>query len=759
MKLGFLRSSLIPALLAGALAMSRGQGVDMGALSLKRIMDLDVTSVSKHAQKMRDVPTSIYVISEDEIRRSGATRLQDVLKLAPGAFFSDVSYSITEQGVREGMGVFNNTVAWILDGVPITSPIIGCLLFNALDFPLEDIERIEVIKGPGGVIYGANSASGIISIFTKRGEVAEGLRVSLAGGTQNYFAPYVRYGVEAKDDLFLTLWGRFKTHDGYDRNPLFAGETVDAPINGGTSVPVANHFRGEDDYQRALSGGMKWEYQPKDEWKWSGQVLESSVANGQYSIQSTPWPTSKPPAGQPDKMPDSIYANREVEDQTLVQARLDVIRSRDDSWFANAYHWRNRYEMAMGSGLQAGFDISELEAQRNTALRNHSLSAGANVRRVQFEFADMRENGSLFVSDPHHLSYLLGAFLQDEIGLGNRWRLTLGAKAEIWTLISNVPEISPSLRLAWKPAEDLTFWGAASRSITTPSYSQTDFEVRQAQIPPYWYFQNHKDVLGDVPQSPAMGRFVALVPGTEVSPVEYLTLESGHRGSLAGNLQWDLSAFYSWVHGMSGATPFDSSLQTVIPSKAHAPDTIVPVYATNLADYQSFGGEAILRYVPAEYLRMELSYSLFYIRDFVGLAIPRDSAGRTYVAPTDWLRRTPNHVGRAKIFCDLPFGINLFVTGTLSSPFSRGEAFNYYEQLPMSQTRIHDQSLVADPARVQFQLDFSIQKRLFEDRLSLTVWGRNVLAEPFVENYNQFGWISFPHQTHRTFGAGLVYQF
>ena len=120
---------------------------------------------------------------------------------------------------------------------------------------------------------------------------------------------------------------------------------------------------------------------------------------------------------------------------------------------------------------------------------------------------------------------------------------------------------------------------------------------------------------------------------------------------------------------------------------------------------------------------------------------------------------TPNHVGRAKLNSDLPFGFGLFLHGILSSPFSRGEAFNYYKQLPMSQTQVHSQSIIADPARMQFQLDFSLQKSLLRDRLSVSVWGRNVLADPFVENYNQFGWVSFPHQTHRTFGSGLVYQF
>ncbi len=627
-----------------------------------------------------------------------------------------------------------------------------------LDFPLEDIERIEVIKGPGGVIYGANSASGIISIFTKRGEAAEGLRASMAGGTQGYLAPYLRYGMEAKDDLFLTFWGRFKTHQGYDRNPLFAGDSLDAPFNGGGELRVNNHFPGTDDAQTAYSGGVKWEYQPYDEWKWSGQILETSVTDGQYSIQLFPWPTSAPtvPTSNPKK-PDSIFVNKEEMDQTIVQARLDVVRDRDDSWFVNAYHWRNRYEVALASGIQMGYDISELEAQRNAALRNHHLSAGANVRRVQFEFARLRDQGSVFISNPHNLVYLFGSFLQDEIGLGRCWRLIVGAKAETWTLISDIPEISPSVRLTYKPNEDMTFWGAVSRSITTPNYAQSDIEVRQAQIPPDWYLR--QVVPGYVPNSRSAGHFVALVPGNEVAPVEYYSLEAGQRGSVAQNFQWDVSTFYSWVNGMIGATPFDSSLQTLIPSKAHPPDSIVPIYETNLSDYQSYGGEAILRYVPTEFLRLEVSYSLFYIHNWVGRPIPGDTAGRTFQAATDELQRTPNHVGRAKIFCDLPFGIGLNVNGTLSSPFSRGEAFNYYEQLPQSQTRVHDQSIIADPAATQFQLDFSVQKRLYRDRLSLTVWGRNVLADPFVENYNQFGWVSFPHQTQRTFGGGLVYQF
>ena len=756
MKLGYLRL-LWAALSLGNLPLRADPDLDMTRLSLKRIMDLDVTSVSKRTQKLRDVPTSIYVINEEDIRRSGATRLIDLLKMAPGAWIMEPSYTLAAYGVREEAQVFNSTEAWILDGVPITNPIIGGVFFNALDLPLEDIERIEIIKGPGGVIYGANSASGIISIFTRRGERAQGFKASLAGGTQNYLAPYMRYGWEAKDDLFLTLWGRVKTHDGYNRNPLFSGDSLEAPINGGGEITVRNKFPGVDDDQHGISGGLKWEYQPQDQWKWSGQVLETHVSDGQYSVQPFPWPDSKPsdPAAPPKKA-DSIFQNDEQMNQTMVQARLDWTPTHDDAWFVNAYHWRNRYDVALASGIQMGFDISELEGQRNLALERHRLSAGANVRRVQFEFADMRDNGYAFVSNPHTLAYLFGAFAQDEWRLGDHWSLTFGAKAETWSLISLVPEVSPSLRLAWKPSEEMTWWAAASRSVTTPTFAQWDIEVRQAQIPPDWYLRQAPGYTGN---APAAGHYVALVPGKEEVPINFYSLEAGHRGSAGDRLQWDVSGFYSWVHGQLGLTPLDSTLQTIVPSRARVGDSIVPLYETNLADYESYGGEAVGCWMPVSFLKLELSYSVFWLWNFQGLPIPDDPKGRLYQQDKDFGRRTPNHVGRARIACDLPFGFDLTLNGLLSSSFSRGEAFNYYEQLPASQTLVHDQSIVVDPPAPEFQLDFTLRKNLMGDRLALLLWGRNVLADPFVEIYNQYGWVGFPHPIHRTFGAGLSYQY
>lgn len=735
---------------------ARAQEVDLGDLSLKRIMDLDVTSVSKRTQKLQDVATSIYVIDAEDIRRSGATRIQDVLKLAPGFWLSDASYTISAKGVREGSTAFSNSVLWLLDGIPITNAIIGGIFFNTMDLPLEDIERIEVIKGPGGTIYGANAASGIISIFTKGGEASEGFKASLSGGTQGYVAPYIRYGVEAKNDLFLTFWGRFKNHNGYDRNPLFAGDSLVAPLNGGGEIKVRNRFQGSDDNQLAASGGVKWDYQPSETWKWSGQVMQNHANDGQYGIQLFPYPATAPsdPAA-PAKQADSIYAKQETMDQTIVQGRLDISQGPDRNLFANAYHWHYRYDVAIASGAIMGYDITELETQENArVLDHHRLSIGANLRRVQYSFRGLKDEGTVFFRDPNYVAFLAGGFVQDEINICDRWRLTCGAKTETWSPQGLAPEILPSLRLAFKPSANMTWWMAASRSITTPGYAQRDMEVRVAELPPAWL---PGAWIGTPPAG--AGKFVALVAGGKVRPVDFYNLEFGHRGSYNRKVQWDVSTFYSWVRNQIGLTPIDPSYQTVVASKAHAPDSLVPIYNANLANYESYGGESFLRYFPVDYLRLELSYAMFFIRNFEGLPIPDDREGRIYQMPEDYQSRTPNHVGRVRILADLPWESEITIMGLVASPFSRGEAFNYATQVPASESLNPAQAIVADPPGMEYQLDISVQKQLLKNRLSVSIWGRNLLADPFVEIYNQYAWVSFPHQVHRTFGGGLIYQY
>lgn len=730
---------------------TRAEGPDIRDLSLERLLNLDVTSVSMRPQKLMEVATSVYVIKSEDIRRSGATRLQDVLNLVPGAWFGDASYTTPTGEIRENAIVGPNTILWILDGVHIMNPISSGILFESFDVPLSEIERIEVIKGPGGSIYGANAATGVISIFTKNGENAEGLHASLDGGTQRYVAPTIRYGWEAKENLFLTAWGRFKHHDGYDRNPDFQGDSVWATVVTGAKFKIKNRFTEPDDDQQGLSGGVNWNYQPGEAWKWTGWISQYQMESRQYSRFISPYSDSAPANGGLPKPPDSVFLNPEHMRQTLADGRLDWIANDKESLFLNLSHWHYDLMSAYGAGSHFVFDVTNLEFQNEYRLNeaNH-LSAGSNVRRIHAQFLDLPAAGPLAVQHPEREDFLFGTFLQDEIRFGPLWRLTMGAKAETYTLTGKKPEVSPSLRLAYLPSQEMTFWGAASRSITTATYVQSETDYRVAQVPPAWYLKQDPR-FAQAP--PAAGKWVTVLSGNDVKPVDYYTLEAGHRGSHGSRIQWDLSAFYKWGLNRVALTPLDASLQTVVPSKAHPGDTIVPIYLANLIDRQDFGGESILRLLPTSYLSLELSYALFYTYNYNGLPIPGDPNGATYVQPKDEDKRSPRHIARLKTYLDLPWKSAFTANLMMTSPFSRGTPFNY-----LSQEGDESGGLIVDPPRYQFHLDLVLQKSFFRERCTLSIWGRDLLADPYVEAFYNYTLVAYPHQVHRTFGASLDYQ-
>ncbi|MDB5051176.1 MAG: TonB-dependent receptor, plug [Fibrobacteres bacterium] len=729
----------------------RAQDLDSRDLSLERLLNLDITSVSMRPQKLMEVASSVYVIRSEDIRRSGATRIQDLLNLVPGAWFGDVSYSVPTGEIRENAIEGPSTILWILDGVHIMNPIGSGIMFETFDVPLSEIERIEVIKGPGGSIYGANAATGIVSIFTKSGMAAEGLHVSVDAGTQKYLAPTVRYGWEAKENLFLTVWSKFKHHDGYDRNPGFVGDTVWAPVATGAQFRIKNRFTELDDNQQGLSGGVNWDYQPSDDLKWTGWISEYQMGNGQYSSFLSAYPDSPPATASDPKPPDSVFLNPESMYQTIADGRVDWIANDKESLFLNISHWHYDLQSSFGAGAGVAFDVSDLEFQNEYKLNaaNH-VSAGSNVRRIHYQFRDLPPDGPLAIRHMEREDFLFGVFLQDEILMGPKWHLTMGAKAETYTLTGKAPEISPSLRLAYLPSKEMTFWGAASRSITTASYIQSETDFRVSQIPPGWYLKQDPRFANAAP--PAAGKWVTVLSGDDVKPVDYYTLEAGHRGSHGSRIQWDLSAFYKWGLNRVSVTPLDPSLQTVVPSQTHPGDTIVPLYVANLIDREDFGGESLLRLMPTPYFNVELSYALFYTWNYKGLPIPGDPNGATFVQQADDDKRSPKHIGRLKTYLELPWDAAFTANLTVTSPFSRGTPFNYLGQV------WDDNGLVVDAPATEFHLDLVFQKSFFRERCMLSIWGRDLLADPHVEAWDKFTIVAYPHQVHRTFGATLDYQ-
>src|SRR6202451_1508448 len=167
---------------------------DLSQASLEDLMNIQVTSVSKKEQKLSRTGAAIFVITQDDIRRSGATNIPDLLRLAPGVDVARVDANRWAISIRGFNDQHANKVLVLIDGRSVYSPSFSGVFWDMVDVPLEDIERIEVIRGPGGTVWGANAVNGVINIITKNAQATRGGLVSAGTGSQDHADVLVQYG-------------------------------------------------------------------------------------------------------------------------------------------------------------------------------------------------------------------------------------------------------------------------------------------------------------------------------------------------------------------------------------------------------------------------------------------------------------------------------------------------------------------------------------------------------------------------------------
>src|SRR5450432_894930 len=172
---------------------------DLTQFSLEDLMNVQVTSVSKKEQKLAKSGAAIFVITQEDIRRSGATTIPDLLRMVPGVDIARVDHSNWAVSIRGFNNVYANKVLVLIDGRSVYHPAFSGVIWYAQDVPLEDIERIEVIRGPGGTVWGANAMNGVINIITKSAKSTPGGLISTGGGTNALAEGLVQYGGKAGD--------------------------------------------------------------------------------------------------------------------------------------------------------------------------------------------------------------------------------------------------------------------------------------------------------------------------------------------------------------------------------------------------------------------------------------------------------------------------------------------------------------------------------------------------------------------------------
>ena len=465
-----LKAGLITLLLTGAYA--EDQVSEYKKLSLSELMDLEVTSVSRRPEKLADSASSIQVVTGDDIRRSGATSIPEALRLADNL---DVAQK-TSQGWAISARGFNtdlsNKLLVLMDGRTVYSPLFSGVFWDAQDYVLEDIDRIEVISGPGGSLWGANAVNGVINITTKSAKDTQGLYTEVITGTAIEDLTSVRYGGVLAPDVYYRVYAKYFDRDAgvltdgssasNDWSMWHTGFRVDAESVPQTTLTLQGDVYGNDEnlpggQDNKLGGGNLLG-------RWSHTLENDSDMSLQLYYDRTH-------LSQP--VPASIFSP--------IAGRLTDGLDTYDLDFQHHLFLGERNQVVWGLGYRFTHDVT------------------GNAPGLGLQPSELNQN-------------LYSGFVQDEIKLGGGVSLTLGTKVEHndYTGV----EVEPSTRLQWNFTPTQMIWGAVSRAVRMPSRIDHDLRRPSTGFP---FFAGNSDFESETVIAYELGYRAQLGPKVIVS--------------------------------------------------------------------------------------------------------------------------------------------------------------------------------------------------------------------------------------------------
>jgi iron complex outermembrane receptor protein len=519
-------------------------------LGLEALGNVEVTSVSKEPEAVRLTPAAIYVITQEDIRRSGATTLPEVLRLAPGLDVARIDSDHWSVGVRGFGDQFSKAVLVLIDGRSVYTPLFAGVFWAAQDVQFEDIDRVEVIRGPGGTIWGANAVNGVVNVITKNTQLTHGGLASAGGGTVDRAVGTFRFGGRTPKNLDYRLYAK-----GFSRGPSAHADGVDY-----------------DDWRMAQSGGRV---------DWRGQrdtvMIQGSVFDGKDG-QMVARTSLSPPAQTID------YAALDVSGGNLVaQWRRDYADRSDVQVLA--YYDRTYFLDPNIGETRNTFDVDFIHHVAATS--RHDLIWGIGARHSE---SDIIQTVPTFDLAPHEQPYnIYSAFVQDEVPIVRQklW-LTVGSKFERNSYTGL--EVQPTARILWTGGGRHSFWAAATRAVRTPSRLEEDVQVTQfARFLP-----------SGIPA------FIRLTGNREFESERLVGSEAGYRSAVLPQLYVDVSVFYNHFDSLQSYGP---QTQTVEGAPTRL---VVSIPYGNGVQGESEGIEIAPDWKPTRWLQLKAFYS--YLR-------------------------------------------------------------------------------------------------------------------------------------------------
>jgi len=527
---------------------------DLTNISLEDLMNIQVTSVSKKEQKLSQTGAAVYVIGQEDIRRSGATNIPDLLRQAPGVDVAQIdanTYAISIRGFNDRLA---DKVLVMIDGRTVYTPTTSGVYWDQQDVPLEDIDRIEVIRGPGGTVWGANAVNGVINIITKNAGDTKGGVVRTGGGSHDTAGGLVQYGGEIGQS------GAYRVFQNYSNT-------------GNLTLPSG---QGAADGWHMFHSGFRsdWTLSPHDTVTVQGDFMQTGEGQTISVVFANALPLMR-------TFNDSVTTGA-----GNFLARWNHTLSNGSTMSLQVYY--DRYDRH-DEGVHEGLDTFDFDFQ-------HHLRVGPRNDVVWGV-------GYRSTSDSHTAGYgktyvplsqannLFSVFVQDQIRIAESLSITLGTKVEHQPYTGF--QLEPSARMVWTPTARQTVWMSASQAI-----KEVSREEEGLQIEPYTF------------ALPGGGFGVAQYSGSTKSQAErFRDFEIGYRAQATKQFSVDVTAFAGFYHNLQTLDPGEPYFTT----DQGPPHLVLPSFFGNTASAHTSGAEIFANWSATSRWRISAGYSAIHL--------------------------------------------------------------------------------------------------------------------------------------------------
>ncbi|MFA4916100.1 MAG: TonB-dependent receptor [Syntrophales bacterium] len=538
---------------------------ELTSFGIEELMNIEVTIASKKPQKLTETAAAVFVITQEDIRRSGVTTIMDALRMAPGIEVAQSGSKVWAISARGLNGRFANKLLVLIDGRTVYQPLFSGVYWDIQETLLEDIDRIEIIRGPGASIWGANAVNGVINVITKNASETQGTLLTGGAGTEEKGFAGVRYGAKAGEDMSYRIYAKCFQRDA---SVLSSGD------------------KAYDEWQ-GMSGGFR--------------IDKNDSSQSFYTLQG-----------------DISYG--EAEDSIIVPsttAPFSNVHDSDYSFFgANILgRWTYTFSESSDMALQAYYDNSKrnpftLGLNKNTfdmdfqhrflLTSRHEIIWGLGYRHIH----EPIDNSDVIITNEEFNSDLYSAFIQDNITLvHDKVFLMIGSKFEHND--ASGFELQPSARLMWTPDHKSTVWGAVSRAVRTPSFIEGNGRINQTVLPDDTLF----------PGSPPAE--IALVGNDNFDSEDLVAYEMGFRHLLTKKVSLDIATYFNqydhlrtFEQGSMLCEPSGSPFPLCLPGD----NIFIPLSAGNQMTGEIYGVELSSDVVVNDWWTLKPSYSYMKVQ-------------------------------------------------------------------------------------------------------------------------------------------------